>query len=233
MKSTYNKRPNKFMSSPKGKAKQFNRVQDKVRDPENVIVPRKMPLHPQHVELVPSITFKRRFLASGGAVSGNFIIADGNLQFLVATASTVLQNWVKDWRIKKIAIWAPCGTAGTAGYCSIQCSANDSANNLRNDRSITVGDTTTSQDVPARCCVHPLVTSVLGSWHSCNNVNTSQILCQLTCSQGATVDITFEVTPNFDAVPTNYTSSTVGATNGQLYARVPITNLSPFGINSI
>lgn len=225
------KRPNYF-SSPKGKKATNRVVPIRVLDPENVVIPKSLSLEPPALEIVPSIVIKRRFLASG-AVTGNFTIADGNIQFLVATASTVLQPWIKDWRIKKIAIWAPCPSVGTGGYCSIKCNANDGANNLRNDRSVTTGDTTTSQDRPARCCVHPLVTSVLGSWHSTNNVNTAQVLCALNCSSGATIDITFEVTPNFDDSPTSFTSSTVGATNGQLYARVPITNMNPFGVNTI
>jgi len=180
-------------------------------------------------------TIKRRFIPTG-AVSGNFTIQSGILQFVVATTAIIVEPIVNMWRIAKIEGWCTQDptNAGNEAYIQLAEIGVDSVNNTFSTPPRVWSDSSNASNHAAHICLKGKSTDgILFSWHTSDNVNTAQTLFSLGCTVLSVIDITFQVVICFAGVGRNFSQACVGASVGTLYARVPITNLLPVGVNVI
>jgi hypothetical protein len=187
------------------------------------------------INIQNKLSVRRRFQASG-AVSGILHLQDILNQFLVATTSTTLQPSVEVIRVKSIEMWSnqSVGSATAEGFVTLVIEGNDSASNNFTNPPFSYTDTSNSTGVPAYLKKNfSIKDGPVGSWHYTDNLNVSQPLVSIACSPSSTVDIVFEIFLNYSGSVRSWTSSTSGANVGGNYARVPITNLTPFGVNFI
>jgi len=195
---------------------------------------------PKSIDRIPPInyqnklTVRRRFQASA-AVSSVLHLQDVLNQFLVATSTTLLQPSIEVVRIKEIEMWSnqSVSSPSTEGFVSLIVEASDSTSNNFVAPPFSWNDVTNSTSQVAHLKKTFSTISPMGSWHYADNINVGQQLCFISCSTSSTIDIIFEIFLNYTGGSRTYTSAVVGATAGVFYARIPLTNLNPVGVNSI
>jgi hypothetical protein len=180
------------------------------------------------------ITVIRRFTAVG-AVNGQFTIQSGINQFVVATTAALVNPYISMWRIKKVEIWSPSDptNASNPGSFLLNTSGSIDPNNNFNTQPKNYEDTATGLDKPAHGIFKPTKIDPAGGLHRSDAVNTTQVLFGLSCTNSSIVDITFEICLNLFQGVFSYSAIVAGAVAGTLYARIPITNLTPTGVNAI
>jgi hypothetical protein len=194
--------------------------------------------YPGPLQATQIVKVWRRFQVTTIAV-GLFKLSDGHNQFLVAT-TTILANCYADaWRIKKVRAWAPfVDTSGSNsdGGVNITPVGVDNTSNFYNDKSIIKIGSNASADKPAYQEITADPRTPMGSWHIANTVNPSGGLFSFALTLNTTLDILFEMIPNWGLAFGGYTIAKVAAVAGTLYATNLTTSsgtVSPVGINSI
>jgi len=169
-----------------------------------------------------------------GAVNGQFTLQSGIIQFMWATNATTVIPGINMYRIRRIRAWSNVGGSTNEGYCEITPLGEDTALNNFNSPPQTFVDTTNSATYTAHLDVRMKENRPSGSWHNAITLNTGEPLFQLVCSNNTSVIIDFEVLFGFSQPQGgSFSQLVVGATTGQWYARQPIINLNPVGLNVI
>jgi hypothetical protein len=182
-------------------------------------------------------TVRRRFQANGG-VSSNLTLSAVLNQFLIATTSTNLVPSIDSIRLKRIEAWSNQSTTSNTGEGQINITnigSNDISSNNFNSVPWEISDITNSGTYTAHVERNFPFTDPCGSWHSAySNVNTSQSLFTIGMSPSSTIDMWFEIVIPFGFLATSSYAITVsGASPGNYYARIPMSNLTPFQVNVI
>jgi hypothetical protein len=182
-----------------------------------------------------TVTIRRRYQAQGTV--GSVLTLQSVLnQFLMATSATLLQPSVEMVRIKEIEMWSNQSVSGSTseGFVTLGIEANDSTSNNFNSPPFNWTDSSNSPDRAAHLKKRFTPDDgPIGSWHYTDNLNVGQPLAYIACSASSTVDIVFEIFLNYSGSVRSWTSVVIGANVGGFYARIPVTNLTPFGVNLI
>jgi len=186
--------------------------------------------NPPQLGIAPTYSVRRRFVASAN-VNGNFTLASGHNQFLVAITSLIGGSWVDCWRIKKIEIWSPVLAVGGSGGFELTVSG-ASVDNMFNDRGRVISDNSTSLDRAAHGIWKPVKTQPSGSWHITTSTNSTAVLFTLSATTSSIIDITFAYVPNNYSVPNGFNQAITSSTVGTLLSHVPISNLTPVDVNT-
>lgn len=187
------------------------------------------PTNPPQLGIAPKYSIRRRFISTG-VVNGNFTLASGHNQFLVAVTASLGDVWVDCWRIKKLEAWSPLQNIG-GNAAIILTTVGISADNMYNDRGTIIEDSTTSTDRAAHIVWKPPRNQPSGSWHVTSTTNSGGILFTFSSQSSTIVDITFDYVPNNYQGPNGYQLIVAGATTGALFSHSPISNLVPVGVN--
>jgi hypothetical protein len=185
------------------------------------------------IDVMPIVRMSRMYQASG-SVNGQFTIASLIQQFMVATSSTNLVPVIDMIRVHRIRAWSNLASSGGEGYVELTPLGVDSANNSFSSPPKTYLDITNSTAYTAHLDVR--FTPSLGpsgSWHATANVNTAGTLFQIVGSVNTCWIIDYDCIFGWATAPNNYSSTVSGAAQGSLYTRTPVTNMTPFGVNSI
>jgi len=180
----------------------------------------------------PIVKISRLFQATG-AVNGAWTLQSGIIQFMVASSVNLVIPAINMYRIKRIRMWSNIGGSGNEGYCELTPMAEDTSLNNFNSPPKTYVDSTNSTTYTAHLDVKFNVDTPSGSWHQTATINTGQLLFQIICSSNTTIMVDFEVLFGFSQVPNNFSQAVSSATPYSWYARQPVTNLMPFGVNYI
>lgn len=185
------------------------------------------------IDVMPIVRMSRMYQASG-SVNGQFTIASLIQQFMVATSSTNLVPVIDMIRVRRIRAWSNLASSGGEGYVELTPLGVDSANNSFSSPPKTYLDITNSATYTAHLDVrtNPSL-GPSGSWHATANVNTAGTLFQIVGSVNTCWIFDYDVIYGWATAPNNYSSTVSGAAQGSLYCRTPVTNMTPFGVNSI
>jgi len=186
---------------------------------------------PVHVS-VPERAGKLRYTAVA-AISGNFSNVDlFNLPGVAATTAILGTPIAYAVRLKKIEVWSPVQTAGSTVSCEIQDISGSVAGTTFTGRPITKTDSSISFDRPAHVVLRPGRLTPLGAWWNGISMTTTANLFSLRCPLGSVVDIAYEFIMNLSDIGSTAATPVVlvGATPGDLYCKVLMTNLNPTGV---
>jgi hypothetical protein len=189
------------------------------------------------IDRVPSINVQpiqrvSRLFQSSGSVNGQFTIQSGILQFLVATSANLVQPIIEMYRIRRIRAWANLASSGSAGYVELTPLGQDGSQNCFNSPPMSFVDTTNSSTQTAHIDYTTDVNQPSGSWHNTSTTNVGQALFQFACSANASWLIDFDIIYGWSEAVNNFSQAIPGTgTTGTLCCRVPITNLTPLGVN--
>jgi len=190
------------------------------------------------IDRVPTINVQpvqrvQRMYQASGSVNGQFTIQSGIIQFLVATSANLVQPIIEMFRIRRIRGWANLASSGNAGFVEITPIAQDTTSNCFNSPPRSYVDTTNSATQTAHVDFKTDVNQPAGSWHNTSTTNVGLALFQLACSANASWVIDFDIIYGWSEAVNNFSQSIPGTgTTGTLCARIPVTNLSPLGVNT-
>ena len=219
-------KPRKLKPSMKGKNKNSQNINSIKRE-----FPKQQLLMPLEMKTSPVRQFKRRYLFSGGA-AGNLTIFDIMNTELTAVTAILGYPMNRGIRIKRMQMWAPVITQGTAAFVKMTPTGGDSTTNNFNSLPEQIADSSISIDRPAYCCYKPDVDCPAGSWHLTFNVDGA--LVALSASSGAILDIDFQASSAITGAVGAYTTVLVGAVIGTVYAKSILgTTGTPQYVNSI
>jgi len=183
---------------------------------------------------VPKQRVTRRF-RFGTNFSGNFTLADGHAQFLVATGTTTAATYVDCWRMRKATFYLRNNEQDYSCQIQVTPSGSDTANN--NVVGIPMTRALESQSSSeARILIwKPSRLSPAGMWHYTNTVSPTGIMFALACSSGggsidanSMMEIDFEYVTNTFGTLKAYTLTGLSAlTVGSLYGASVCAGLLP------
>ncbi len=147
---------------------------------------------------------------------------------VVATAATTSVQLSTAVRVKKIEMWGPVATAGTAVETRIDWQTSSTTLNLFSPGS-TVSDSSISFDRPAYVCAKPPVESSSSKWQSSASTVT---VCTIACPPGTILDFHLNFVINDNEAPVAGPALS-GAVLGTIYHPVVNTNFQVVALNSI
>lgn len=221
-----NKRQNKKMIRKQERPKNINKRKD---GPDGQF-PRTVSLMPKEIKTTPIWQFKRRYYAQA-AITGSFFIADALNSAIVAQTAVLGNSIHRAIRIKKVRIWTPITTQGTAVTVRLTPNSVDAGNNSFTDIPEAIADTSISIDRPAFVSFKPKENHPSGSWHLSTTVNTN--LFEIIANIGSVMDIDYESILNFSGPLLGFTQVLAAAVPGTLYVRNAMTNFVPLFVNNI
>lgn len=179
---------------------------------------------------------RRRYIATAAA-NGIWNIQSGNLQFMAATTTILLNCIAECWRVKSVEAWSSFNTSTALnGHISLSAIAQDTSSNAFNSDPWQLEDTSPTIDRPAHVFKKMSKGTPEGDFHYGSTTNTGGALFGLVCTVGTVIDIVFQVRYAFGANGASFaqfTQACVAANVGTLYARVPMTNITPQDVNVI
>jgi hypothetical protein len=190
------------------------------------------------IDRVPTINVQpiqrvQRMYQASGSVNGQFTIQSGIIQFLVATSANLVQPVIEMFRIRRVRAWANLASSGNAGFVEITPLAQDTTSNCFNSPPMSYVDTTNSSTQTAHVDYKTDVNQPSGSWHNTSTTNVGLALFQFASSANASWVIDYDIIYGWSEAVNNFSQSIPGTgTTGTLCARIPVTNLSPLGVNT-
>jgi hypothetical protein len=214
-------RSNNTKTFPKSRLKREN--DDSETDRHDVPVP---------LEFTPEtkFTFKRRFYSTS---MQNFTFSIYNLlaMKLVATTTIIGNSLFSVCRLKRLQIWTPCVTQGTAVSVTVTPLSFDSTDNNLNDLVVPISAITSMINRYAYVDFIPKKTHPSGMWHTSRAID--DLLFSINASAGSIFDFTLEVIENTSGGPLGYTRVLVGAVAGTIYTCSPNSGMTAVGTQPI
>jgi hypothetical protein len=179
------------------------------------------------------IRVTRRFYTPSAISAGQFSLANGHSQFLVAITAAAGYCLLDEWRINKVSVYGPFDESLGEGSCSLAPTAVDGSQNFFNERSVILQDSTGSRDRVAYVSHTPSRNTPMGSWHVANTINPTGNLFLVSCTPGGIMDIEFDILQNYAFPLSGFTVVLAGASIGTQYGRVVMSTFAPRGVNAI
>jgi hypothetical protein len=188
---------------------------------------RTLPQSPPPFNAIPVRSGRVRFIATA-AVDGDFTNIDlfnlPGCSAQTAIAGTPISQGVK---LRKVHIWAPVQTAGSTTTVTLLDSSGVAGTALDGMPEV-MSDSSMSFDRPARIAWKTRPERPSGGWWSIASTSVSRVLFNLKAPLGSVVDMFFDFVLNLTINPSLATAVVIaGATPGDLFNRVAITNLTP------
>jgi hypothetical protein len=194
---------------------------------QNGATRRSSAMAPPPFKAIPERSGKVRFIATAG-VSGDFTQLD-LFDLPGCSAQTAISGIPisQAVRLRKVEVWAPVQTAGSTTTCSLFDDSGAAGTALGGLPEV-ISDSSMSFDRPAHLVWTTKPTRPSGGWWTVASTSISRVLFNLICPLGSVVDVSFDFVINLTAQAGLAPAVViVGATPGDLFNRVAITNLTP------
>jgi len=183
------------------------------------------------LEFVPNhpVTYRRRYSTTGG-VNTTLKISDLLNSKIMAVSAILGYTWNQVVKLKRVQIWAPVTTQGTAVFITLSPIATDTGINSFNDIPIVITDESQAIDRVAYVDYKTKSDTPSGQYHFSTAIDLN--LISIVAPAGSIMDLDIEAIENPTRAPLGYTTVLAGATIGQMYARTVASSFFPVGVSA-